>query len=69
MPHYHLQPFILIFVDTLEGTWKIPQETCVDNVDLAIELGFNHIDTAQIYGEQCPNRFECSKWCVTFTLL
>ncbi|KAK9899660.1 Aldo/keto reductase [Cystobasidium minutum MCA 4210] len=34
------------------GTWKIPQETCVDNVDLAIELGFNHIDTAQIYGNE-----------------
>jgi len=34
------------------GTWKIPKETTVDNVDLAIETGFSHIDTAQIYGNE-----------------
>lgn len=32
------------------GTWKIPRDDTVDNVDLAFEVGFDHIDTAQIYG-------------------
>ena len=29
------------------GTWKIPKEVCSSQVDQAIDLGFDHIDTAQ----------------------
>jgi len=32
------------------GTWKIPLgQTTTDQVDQAISVGFNHIDTAQVY--------------------
>jgi len=31
------------------GTWKIPRETAPDSVDLALSVGFDHIDTAQAY--------------------
>lgn len=34
------------------GTWKIPQETTVDNVHTALNVGFGHIDTAQAYGNE-----------------
>ncbi|CAD6580352.1 MAG: hypothetical protein CYPHOPRED_001194 [Cyphobasidiales sp. Tagirdzhanova-0007] len=34
------------------GTSHIPQSTCVDLVELAVEQGFAHIDTAQIYGNE-----------------
>jgi hypothetical protein len=29
------------------GTWKIPKEVCVGQVDTAFEVGFDHIDSAQ----------------------
>lgn len=29
------------------GTWKIPQEVTASQVDQAVEVGFDHIDTAQ----------------------
>jgi len=31
------------------GTWKIPKEVCVGQVDQAIDLGFDHVDSAQGY--------------------
>jgi len=34
------------------GTWKIPQDKTQDNVLTAIEVGFDHIDTAQVYGNE-----------------
>ena len=29
------------------GTWKIPQEVTAGQVDQAVEVGFDHLDTAQ----------------------
>jgi hypothetical protein len=29
------------------GTWKIPKEVCAGEVEQAIEVGFDHVDTAQ----------------------
>ncbi|WOO79984.1 NADPH-dependent conjugated polyketone reductase C1 [Vanrija pseudolonga] len=34
------------------GTWKIPVPVAVGQVDQAIEVGFDHIDTAQTYGNE-----------------
>jgi len=34
------------------GTWKIPQDKTQDNVLTAVEVGFDHIDTAQVYGNE-----------------
>lgn len=31
------------------GTWTLKGDTCVQNVKLALEAGFRHIDTAQMY--------------------
>lgn len=31
------------------GTWKIPQDVCKDQVNQSVEIGFDHIDTAQAY--------------------
>ncbi|GHJ83636.1 hypothetical protein NliqN6_0038 [Naganishia liquefaciens] len=31
------------------GTWKIPQDVAGDQTQQAIEVGFDHIDTAQVY--------------------
>ena len=31
------------------GTWTLRGETAVNNVRLALEAGFRHIDTAQLY--------------------
>jgi len=31
------------------GTWKIPKDVCVNECDTAIEVGFDHIDSAQGY--------------------
>lgn len=31
------------------GTWKLRDQECVDAVDFAIQNGYRHIDTAQIY--------------------
>ena len=29
------------------GSWKIPKDVCEGQTDQAIEVGFDHIDTAQ----------------------
>lgn len=29
------------------GSWKIPKDVCAGQVDQAIDIGFDHIDTAQ----------------------
>ena len=29
------------------GTWQIPKPVCAGQVDQAVDLGFDHIDTAQ----------------------
>jgi len=34
------------------GTWKLNGEECIDSVKKALELGYIHIDTAEIYGNQ-----------------
>jgi diketogulonate reductase-like aldo/keto reductase len=34
------------------GTWKIKRQDCVDAVESALKVGYRHIDTAQIYGNQ-----------------
>ncbi|HVS85171.1 MAG TPA: aldo/keto reductase [Gaiellaceae bacterium] len=35
------------------GVWQVPNdETCVDAVRWALELGYRHIDTAQAYGNE-----------------
>ncbi len=34
------------------GTWQMSGRTCYDAVRQAIELGYRHIDTAQIYGNE-----------------
>ncbi len=31
------------------GTWKLTGKSCIDSVKLAIETGYAHVDTAQIY--------------------
>lgn len=32
------------------GTWQLTGETCVKAVDLALQMGYDHIDTADVYG-------------------
>ncbi|ODA68347.1 2,5-diketo-D-gluconic acid reductase B [Methyloligella halotolerans] len=34
------------------GTWQLEGEVCVDAVKCALEIGYRHIDTAQIYGNE-----------------
>jgi 2,5-diketo-D-gluconate reductase B len=34
------------------GTWKLEGETCYDAVSTALELGYRHVDTAQLYGNE-----------------
>lgn len=31
------------------GSWKIPKDVCTGEVDQAIDVGFDHLDTAQTY--------------------
>lgn len=31
------------------GTWKLSGQTCVDSIRYALDIGYRHIDTAQIY--------------------
>ncbi|WRT63344.1 uncharacterized protein IL334_000249 [Kwoniella shivajii] len=31
------------------GSWKIPKDVCTGQVDQAIDVGFDHLDTAQVY--------------------
>ncbi len=32
------------------GTWQLTGDTCVKAVDLALQMGYTHIDTADVYG-------------------
>lgn len=34
------------------GTWEMAGDTCINSVLSALELGYRHIDTAQIYGNE-----------------
>ncbi|TYJ54507.1 hypothetical protein B9479_004831 [Cryptococcus floricola] len=34
------------------GTWKVPNDVTAGEVDQAIDIGFDHIDTAQAYGRE-----------------
>ncbi|MFT4892328.1 MAG: 2,5-diketo-D-gluconate reductase B [Candidatus Nanohaloarchaea archaeon] len=34
------------------GTWQLTGEECVNGVETALEKGYRHIDTAQIYGNE-----------------
>jgi 2,5-diketo-D-gluconate reductase B len=34
------------------GTWQIEGQECYDTVRTALELGYRHIDTAQLYGNE-----------------
>jgi len=34
------------------GTWQIPQESAAEAVTTALEIGYRHIDTAQMYGNE-----------------
>ena len=31
------------------GTWKLSGDTCINGVKTALDIGYRHIDTAQIY--------------------
>ncbi|MGI5817541.1 MAG: aldo/keto reductase [Armatimonadota bacterium] len=32
------------------GTWQLTGDTCVQAVDMALQMGYNHLDTADVYG-------------------
>jgi 2,5-diketo-D-gluconate reductase B len=34
------------------GTWDLPDRTCAEVVADALELGYRHVDTAQLYGNE-----------------
>ncbi|MFB6092254.1 MAG: aldo/keto reductase [Haloquadratum sp.] len=34
------------------GTWQLTGETCYEAVSTALELGYRHVDTAQLYGNE-----------------
>jgi len=34
------------------GTWRLSGETCYETVKTALELGYRHVDTAQLYGNE-----------------
>ena len=34
------------------GTWRMADEECYDAVSTALELGYRHVDTAQMYGNE-----------------
>lgn len=34
------------------GTWQNTEETCAKSVKIALNMGYRHIDTAQIYGNE-----------------
>ena len=34
------------------GTWQLKDEDCIESVKKAIENGYTHIDTAQVYGNE-----------------
>ena len=35
------------------GTWFIDDDKAADTVKAAVEIGYRHIDTAQVYGNEC----------------
>ncbi len=39
------------------GTWKISGDECVQSIEHALDIGYRHIDTAQMYG----NEYEVGK--------
>jgi 2,5-diketo-D-gluconate reductase B len=34
------------------GTWRLTGDTCRETVETALDLGYRHIDTAQVYGNE-----------------
>ena len=34
------------------GTWKLTGEICKETVKLALDIGYRHIDTAVVYGNE-----------------
>ncbi len=34
------------------GTWKLRGRECAETVEAALEIGYNHIDTAEMYGNE-----------------
>src|SRR5215212_6557927 len=34
------------------GTWRLSRQECVRSVERALDLGYRHIDTAQIYANE-----------------
>jgi len=34
------------------GVFKLEKDTCYNSVKMALEAGYRHIDTAQIYGNE-----------------
>jgi 2,5-diketo-D-gluconate reductase B len=34
------------------GTWMLKEDQCVDLVEAALQLGYRHLDTAQMYGNE-----------------
>ncbi len=34
------------------GTWRLDGGACVDAVKMALDMGYHHIDTAQVYGNE-----------------
>ena len=34
------------------GTWRMKGEECRDAVEMALSLGYRHIDTAEMYGNE-----------------
>ncbi|WP_394324865.1 aldo/keto reductase [Halobellus rufus] len=34
------------------GTWQLTGESCYETVSTALELGYRHVDTAQLYGNE-----------------
>jgi len=52
------------------GTWELTEKTCENAVKTALELGYNHIDTAEVYNNQkeignAINSFERKKFFLT----
>ncbi|MDD5163096.1 MAG: aldo/keto reductase [Candidatus ainarchaeum sp.] len=34
------------------GTWQLTGKKCIETIKIALEIGYTHIDTAEIYGNQ-----------------
>src|SRR5215831_7322436 len=35
------------------GTWDLRRRTCAEMVEEALRLGYRHVDTAEMYGNEC----------------